>query len=156
MQLWMCNRFYRWPFNNTGVYGDEVPPVLIPNTEVKLISADGTWLDTARESRTLPEFYSSVAQWQSIRLLTEGLLVRAQLGEVEVEGCARCIALYLKNEAPWSSGQDASLSRWNQGFDSPRSHLTKSRKYWFYSTCRDFSVLSSFFREIHSPKQGQV
>ena len=25
--------------------------------------------------------YSSVAQWQSIRLLTEGLLVRAQLGE---------------------------------------------------------------------------
>ena len=30
--------------------------------------------------------------------------------------------------APWSSGQDASLSRWNQGFDSPRSHCTKSRK----------------------------
>ena len=27
------------------------------------------------------------------------------------------------NKAPWSSGQDASLSRWNQGFDSPRSHL---------------------------------
>ena len=25
--------------------------------------------------------------------------------------------------APWSRGQDASLSRWNQGFDSPRSHL---------------------------------
>ena len=25
--------------------------------------------------------YSSIAQWQSIRLLTEGLLVRAQLGE---------------------------------------------------------------------------
>ena len=44
----------RRPFNNTGVYGDEVPPVLIPNTEVKLISADGTWLDTARESMTMP------------------------------------------------------------------------------------------------------
>ncbi len=27
--------------------------------------------------------------------------------------------------APWSSGQDASLSRWNQGFDSPRSHYKK-------------------------------
>ena len=26
--------------------------------------------------------YSSIAQWQSIRLLTEGLLVRAQLGEL--------------------------------------------------------------------------
>ena len=37
------------PSTITGVYGDEVPPVLIPNTEVKLISADGTWLDTARE-----------------------------------------------------------------------------------------------------------
>ena len=23
---------------------------------------------------------------------------------------------------PWSSGQDASLSRWNQGFDSPRHY----------------------------------
>ena len=27
--------------------------------------------------------YSSIAQWQSIRLLTEGLLVRAQLGELK-------------------------------------------------------------------------
>lgn len=26
--------------------------------------------------------HSSIAQWQSIRLLTEGLLVRAQLGEL--------------------------------------------------------------------------
>ena len=42
------------PSTITGVYGDEVPPVLIPNTEVKLISADGTWLDTARESMTMP------------------------------------------------------------------------------------------------------
>ena len=30
------------------------------------------------------------------------------------------------NKAPWSSGQDASLSRWNQGFDSPRSHWWRS------------------------------
>ena len=29
----------------------------------------------------------------------------------------------VKNTAPWSRGQDASLSRWNQGFDSPRSHF---------------------------------
>ena len=26
------------------------------------------------------------------------------------------------NMAPWSSGQDTTLSRWYQGFDSPRSH----------------------------------
>ena len=29
--------------------------------------------------------------------------------------------------APWSSGQDASLSRWNQGFDSPGSHTKEIR-----------------------------
>ena len=71
----------------SGGYGERVPPVPIPNTEVKPLSADGTWLATARESRTPPDpfskeqdpfdpcslHYSSVAQWQSIRLLTEGL-----------------------------------------------------------------------------------
>ena len=60
----------------------EGSPVPIPNTEVKPPRADGTWLDTARESRSLPDStirrrrhlritYSSVAQWQSTRLLTE-------------------------------------------------------------------------------------
>ena len=41
-------------FSHSGGYGERVPPVLIPNTEVKPLSADGTWLDTTRESRTLP------------------------------------------------------------------------------------------------------
>ena len=62
-----------------------VPPVPIPNTEVKPQHADGTWLETARESRSSPDSNSMiveidfplshalVAQWQSIRLLTEGL-----------------------------------------------------------------------------------
>ena len=61
-------------FTRCGGNGLRVPPVPIPNTEVKPQHADGTWLETARESRSLPHFkYSSVAQWQSIRLLTEGL-----------------------------------------------------------------------------------
>ena len=84
------------------VSGDDswrAPPVPIPNTEVKPPNADGTELGTAWESRKLPgskgereerkffplsnireqhkgrekRRYSSVAQWQSIRLLTEGL-----------------------------------------------------------------------------------
>ena len=42
-------------FTISGDDGEGVPPVPIPNTEVKPFSADGTWLDTARESRTLPE-----------------------------------------------------------------------------------------------------
>ena len=40
--------------NHSGDNGGRDPPVLIPNTEVKPTSADGTWLDTTWESRTLP------------------------------------------------------------------------------------------------------
>ena len=36
------------------------PPVPIPNTEVKPQHADGTWLATARESRTPPDPNSAV------------------------------------------------------------------------------------------------
>ena len=35
-----------------------VPPVPIPNTEVKPSRADGTPRETARESRSLPDFFS--------------------------------------------------------------------------------------------------
>ena len=52
-----------------GVDCDEVPPVPIPNTEVKLISAEDTWLEAARENRLMPtpaveilRLYSSLAQ----------------------------------------------------------------------------------------------
>ena len=46
------------PKGNLDIYhcGDvsgEVPPVLIPNTEVKLTSAENTLLETAREDRLL-------------------------------------------------------------------------------------------------------
>ena len=39
----------------SGGNGEGVPPVPIPNTEVKPLSADGTWLETARESRSSPD-----------------------------------------------------------------------------------------------------
>ena len=39
----------------SGGYGEGVPPVPIPNTVVKPFSADGTWLDTARKSRSPPD-----------------------------------------------------------------------------------------------------
>ena len=44
----------RTTFNNTGVNGAEVPPVPIPNTEVKLSCAESTWLDTAWEDMSMP------------------------------------------------------------------------------------------------------
>ena len=43
------------PRKNSGDNGERDPPVPIPNTEVKPFSADGTWLETTRESRTLPD-----------------------------------------------------------------------------------------------------
>ena len=46
----------------SGGNDEKETPVPIPNTAVKLLSADDTWLETARESRSLPELYSSIAQ----------------------------------------------------------------------------------------------
>ena len=47
----------------TGANGDEVTPVPIPNTEVKLISVENTWLETAWEDRAVPAFfYGPLAQ----------------------------------------------------------------------------------------------
>ena len=43
------------PSQYSGGNSERDPPVPIPNTEVKPFSADGTWLETARESRTLPD-----------------------------------------------------------------------------------------------------
>ncbi len=46
-----------------GVYGKEVPPVPIPNTEVKLFYVENTWLATTREFRKMPVLeYASLAQ----------------------------------------------------------------------------------------------
>ena len=45
-------------FTISGGNDEKVTPVPIPNTEVKLLSADGTWLDTARESRSSPDSFS--------------------------------------------------------------------------------------------------
>ncbi len=38
----------------SGDESKEDPPVPIPNTEVKLISADNTWLEAAREDKAMP------------------------------------------------------------------------------------------------------
>ena len=43
----------------SGGYNEKVTPVPIPNTAVKLLSAQDTWLVTARENRSLPDLYQS-------------------------------------------------------------------------------------------------
>ena len=57
-----------WIANNFGDYNREDPPVPIPNTEVKLSSAHDTWLETAWENRSLPNFY------QSSELVSQGFV----------------------------------------------------------------------------------
>ena len=39
-----------------GVNDDEDPPVPIPNTVVKLVGAEDTWLETTRKNRTMPTY----------------------------------------------------------------------------------------------------
>lgn len=47
----------------SGNYGEKVTPVPIPNTEVKLLSANGSWDTRPCESRTLPGCeYGGLAQ----------------------------------------------------------------------------------------------
>ena len=41
---------------HSGGYYREATPVPIPNTEVKLVGVQDTWLETARENRTLPDY----------------------------------------------------------------------------------------------------
>ena len=43
-----------------GVDCYEVPPVPIPNTEVKLVYVENTWLVTTREDRTMPTLKETV------------------------------------------------------------------------------------------------
>ena len=48
---------YLYTDNTPGNHNKEETPVPIPNTEVKLFSADGTAWVTEWESRTLPGFF---------------------------------------------------------------------------------------------------
>ena len=47
-------------------------PVLIPNTKVKTETADGTMLETAWESRWLPEHLIRTSRRRSSNLVTKG------------------------------------------------------------------------------------
>ena len=58
-KLFGCNIIYSHQtqcakHGKVGVFSDEGPPVPIPNTAVKLISADNTWLEAAREDKAMP------------------------------------------------------------------------------------------------------
>ena len=49
-----------------GVINVEGPPVPIPNTEVKLNSAENTWSETAWEDRSTPTYFLSIFLLSSV------------------------------------------------------------------------------------------
>ena len=62
-------------FSISGDNGEKVPPVPIPNTEVKLLSAESTWLATAREDRSSPDsifLSSSMAEHSAVNRVVVG------------------------------------------------------------------------------------
>ena len=60
-----------------GVFNGKGPPVPIPNTEVKLTSADNTCLETDREDRSMPTQKAA-----TIRLRPFCCLLHGDLGAV--------------------------------------------------------------------------
>ena len=67
----------------SGDNSERDPPVPIPNTEVKPLSADGTWLATARESRTSPDSREGVGGAETLLqrhyILAKGLRDREKI-----------------------------------------------------------------------------
>ena len=63
-------------YSESGGNSGEDTPVPISNTEVKLSSADDTWWETARESRTLPVSLKSKLQMQLAFLVPQERMKR--------------------------------------------------------------------------------
>ena len=73
-------------FTISGGNDGRVPPVPIPNTEVKPSSADGTWLETARESKSPPESILSLRPLRSKQCSGSADLVHRRPMDINVYG----------------------------------------------------------------------
>ena len=88
-----------------GVDCDEVPPVPIPNTEVKLIGAEDTWLEAARENRLMPtpaipfrilRLYSSLAQSVEHAAVNRRVVRSSRTGGAKTPPCILSAAFFLR------------------------------------------------------------
>ncbi len=84
-------------FIEAGVYGKEVPPVPIPNTEVKLFRVDDTWLATTWETISMPAYLkmtrfiqNRVIIYSSIAQSVERMTVNHDVTGSSPVGGARC------------------------------------------------------------------
>ena len=55
-------------FRAVGVFSDEGPPVPIPNTAVKLISAENTWLEATREDKAMPTHINRFGKSEAVKM----------------------------------------------------------------------------------------
>ena len=102
-----------------GVDCDEVPPVPIPNTEVKLIGAEDTWLEAARENRLMPtpavailRSYSSLAQSVEHAAVNRRVVCSSQTGGAKhLLGCVVCPERGVRGKLYMKSGPLAQLVR---------------------------------------------
>jgi hypothetical protein len=97
--------------NKSGGDSEEDTPVPIPNTEVKLFSADGSWGATPCESRTLPglSFHSS------------SVVERSAVNRVVAGSNPACGAIPFGELSEWSKEHDWKSCRRStpsQGFES--------------------------------------
>ena len=84
----------------TGVDDDEDPPVPIPNTEVKLIRVENTWLETAWEDRTMPAqkrnpYYTGFLSYCSLAQSVEHAAVNRGVVSSSLTGAAKKKKLHL-------------------------------------------------------------
>ena len=67
-------------------------PVPIPNTAVKHLSADNTWLETARESKSLPDLY------ESLESISQGFLCISAISHYEAIETAHFPDVYTEEQ----------------------------------------------------------
>ena len=87
----------------SGGNGIEDPPVPIPNTEVKLNCVDGTWRVTARESRTLPDYfffktYSSIAQLAEHLTVNQRVTGSSPVGRAKKHSTQKCTVFFISTK----------------------------------------------------------
>ena len=110
-----------------GVYYGEVPPVPIPNTEVKLTCAEDTWREAARKNRSSPAPpiavpfpgaaipYSSLAQSVEHAAVNRRVVCSSQTGGARIEPLSSDQRLYFRRRAFSSVGQsDRLITGWSR------------------------------------------
>ena len=110
-----------------GVYYGEVPPVPIPNTEVKLTCAEDTWREAARKNRSSPassiavppreplSTYSSLAQSVEHAAVNRRVVCSSQTGGARIEPLSSDQRLYFRRRAFSSVGQsDRLITGWSR------------------------------------------